>query len=51
MTPDRGGSPVSPSRWSQFAAMGTTAHVCVVGLPEGAAAEAASADAEGVEEA
>ena len=43
MTPDRGGSPVSPSRWSQFAAMGTTAHVCVVGLPEGAAAEAASA--------
>lgn len=43
MTPDRGGTPVSPSRWSQFAAMGTTAHVCVVGLPEGAAAEAASA--------
>jgi thiamine biosynthesis lipoprotein len=31
------------ARWSQFAAMGTMAHVCVVGLPEGAAAEAASA--------
>ena len=34
---------MTSARWSQFAAMGTTAHVCVVGLPDGAAAEAASA--------